>query len=126
MQLGVKHLLDIESLSREQIELILSTAQKFQTASGSAPSRNKSLAGKIVVTAFFEASTRTLMSFEIAAARLGADVMKVSTELSSIVKGETLRDTGDESGRDGPRRADYPPRPNRAHRTQRPRSSRLR
>ena len=93
MQLGVKHLLDIESLSREQIELILSTAQKFQTASGSAPSRNKSLAGKIVVTAFFEASTRTLMSFEIAAARLGADVMKVSTELSSIVKGETLRDT---------------------------------
>ena len=93
MQLGVKHLLDIESLSREQIELILSTAQKFQASSGSAPLRNKSLAGKIVVTAFFEASTRTLMSFEIAAARLGADVMKVSTELSSIVKGETLRDT---------------------------------
>lgn len=93
MRLGVKHLLDIESLSREQIELILSTAQKFQPASGSPPSRNKSLAGKIVVTAFFEASTRTLMSFEIAAARLGADVMKVSTELSSIVKGETLRDT---------------------------------
>ncbi len=93
MQLGVKHLLDIESLSREQIELILSTAQKFQPSSGSAPPRNKSLAGKIVVTAFFEASTRTLMSFEIAAARLGADVMKVSTELSSIVKGETLRDT---------------------------------
>ena len=93
MRLGVKHLLDIESLSREQIELILSTAQKFQPASGSPPARNKSLAGKIVVTAFFEASTRTLMSFEIAAARLGADVMKVSTELSSIVKGETLRDT---------------------------------
>ena len=93
MRLGVKHLLDIESLSREQIELILSTAQKFQPASGSPPARNKSLAGKIVVTAFFEASTRTLMSFEIAAARLGADVMNVSTELSSIVKGETLRDT---------------------------------
>ena len=93
MRLGVKHLLDIESLSREQIELILSTAQKFQPVSGSPPLRNKSLAGKIVVTAFFEASTRTLMSFEIAAARLGADVMHVSTELSSIVKGETLRDT---------------------------------
>ena len=93
MRLGVKHLLDIESLSREQIELILSTAQKFQPASGSPPARNKSLAGKIVVAAFFEASTRTLMSFEIAAARLGADVMNVSTELSSIVKGETLRDT---------------------------------
>ena len=93
MRLGVKHLLDIESLSREQIQLILSTAQKFQPASGSPPARNKSLAGKIVVTAFFEASTRTLMSFEIAAARLGADVMNVSTELSSIVKGETLRDT---------------------------------
>ena len=93
MRLGVKHLLDIESLDRDQIELILSTAQKFRSVSGSPPSRNKSLAGKIVVTAFFEASTRTLMSFEIAAVRLGADVMNVSTELSSIVKGETLRDT---------------------------------
>ncbi len=93
MGLGVRHLLGIDTLSREQIELILSTAQQFQVKPGSTLPRHHSLAGKFVVTAFFEASTRTLMSFEIAARRLGADVLNVSTELSSTVKGETLLDT---------------------------------
>ena len=89
----MKHLLGIDVLTREQIELILSTAQQFQVKPGSTLTRRNSLAGKFVVMAFFEASTRTLMSFEIAARCLGADVLNVSTELSSTVKGETLLDT---------------------------------
>ncbi len=96
MGLGVRHLLGIENLTRKQIELILSTAQEFQAKPNkpdAPPPRSNLLEGKTVVTAFFEASTRTLMSFEIAARRLGADIFHVSTELSSIVKGETLLDT---------------------------------
>jgi len=79
-----KHLLDIESLSADEIDLVLERAEKVKPGT---------LAGRTVVNVFFEASTRTRTSFEIAAKRLGAQVVNVSSSFSSATKGETLLDT---------------------------------
>jgi aspartate carbamoyltransferase catalytic subunit len=94
--LSTRHLLGIEPLSVEDIELILSTAQKYQSRTAretrSVP-RSEILKGKTLVLAFFEASTRTRVSFEMAAQRLGMSTVNLLTEASSVQKGESLLDT---------------------------------
>lgn len=95
-RLSQRHLLGIEPLSREDIELVLATAKKYQTrvASEIRPvPRLDLLKGKNLVLAFFEPSTRTRVSFEIAAQRLGMDVVNLAMEASSVQKGESLLDT---------------------------------
>jgi aspartate carbamoyltransferase catalytic subunit len=86
-------LLDIESLSRRDIEAILSRSKDFQPAPGQPFKRVQILQGRTIVNLFFEASTRTRTSFEIAAKRLGADVLSITTSGSSVSKGESLVDT---------------------------------
>ncbi len=89
-----KDLLGLEELSRAEIELILSTAESFKEVSTREIKKVPALRGKTVVNLFYEPSTRTRVSFEIAAKRLSADVINVLTEASSVRKGETLIDTG--------------------------------
>jgi aspartate carbamoyltransferase catalytic subunit len=88
-----KGLLDIESLAREEIEAILQRSKYFQPAAGESFRRMETQKGRTVVNLFFEASTRTRMSFEIAAKRLGADVLSIAASGSSVSKGESLVDT---------------------------------
>lgn len=88
-----KGLLDIESLTREDIEAILSRSKDFQPPPGEPYKRFETLRGRTVVNLFFEASTRTRTSFEIAAKRLGADTLSITASGSSISKGESLVDT---------------------------------
>jgi aspartate carbamoyltransferase catalytic subunit len=87
-----KDLLTIRELERADIELILETAREIKQR----PSHLKDtpLAGRTVVNLFVEPSTRTRTSFELAARRLGADVISIDSESSSFRKGETLKDTG--------------------------------
>jgi len=89
-----KDLLGLEDLSRKEIELILSTAESFKEVSSREIKKVPALRGKTVVNLFYEPSTRTRVSFEVAAKRLSADVINITTETSSIKKGETLIDTG--------------------------------
>ena len=89
----IKHLLGIEDLSVEQIQLILDTSESFREISTRAIKKVPTLRGKTVVNLFFEASTRTRTSFEIAAKRLSADAINIAASTSSVVKGETLYDT---------------------------------
>lgn len=89
-----RHLLDIERLSAADIEFLLERAEHFDRQNRSGQKKSAQLAGKTVVTMFFEPSTRTRISFEIAAQRLGADTVNFSSEQSSFAKkGETLLDT---------------------------------
>lgn len=89
-----KDLLGLEDLSKEEIELILATAESFKEVSTREIKKVPALRGKTVVNLFYEPSTRTRVSFEVAAKRLSADVITISTETSSVKKGETLIDTG--------------------------------
>ena len=89
-----KDLLGLEYLSREEIELILTTAESFKEVSTREIKKVPALRGKTVVNLFYEPSTRTRVSFEVAAKRLSADVINIATEASSVRKGETLIDTG--------------------------------
>jgi len=89
-----KDLLGLEDLSKEEIELILSTAESFKEVSSREIKKVPALRGKTVVNLFYEPSTRTRVSFEVAAKRLSADVINIATETSSVKKGETLIDTG--------------------------------
>ncbi|MBI4411215.1 MAG: aspartate carbamoyltransferase catalytic subunit [Deltaproteobacteria bacterium] len=93
MQLARKDLLGIESLSKKEIELILETAKTFQEISTREVKKVPTLRGKTVINLFFEDSTRTRTSFEIAGKRLSADVINISQKGSSVAKGETLLDT---------------------------------
>jgi aspartate carbamoyltransferase catalytic subunit len=86
-------LLDIESLDRTEIEAILDRAHFFQPAENESYRRLDALRGKTIVNLFFEASTRTRVSFEIAAKRLGADIVTIAAQGSSVSKGESLVDT---------------------------------
>src|SRR3954447_12467296 len=86
-------LLDIESLARRDIEVILARSKEFQPARGETFRRLNTLRGKTVVNLFFENSTRTRTSFEIAAKRLGADILSITAAGSSVSKGESLVDT---------------------------------
>ena len=88
-----KHLLDIESLTPEEILTVLDTARAFKAVGERAIKKVPALRGKTVVNLFVEPSTRTRISFELAAQRLTADVINFSAEASSLKKGETLKDT---------------------------------
>ena len=88
-----RHLLGIEGLSRADIEAILDLAETYVALNRQADKRADALAGLTQINMFFEASTRTQASFELAGKRLGADVMNMSVAASSVKKGETLIDT---------------------------------
>src|SRR5277367_3799063 len=88
-----KHLLDIQSLTAEEIVTVLDTAKAFKAVGTRAIKKVPALRGKTVVNLFIEPSTRTRISFELAAQRLSADVINFSAEASSLKKGETLKDT---------------------------------
>jgi aspartate carbamoyltransferase catalytic subunit len=93
MKFEKKDLLGIKDLSVEEINLILDTAESFMEVSKREIKKVPTLRGKTVVNLFFEASTRTRTSFEIAAKRLSADAVNISSSTSSVVKGESLIDT---------------------------------
>jgi aspartate carbamoyltransferase catalytic subunit len=88
-----KHLLGLEELSAREIEFILNTADTFKEVSTRSIKKVPALRGRVVVNAFWEASTRTRTSFELAAQRLSADVIDFAEKGSSVSKGETLVDT---------------------------------
>lgn len=93
MSLKQKDLLSLAPLSVDEIKLILETADSFKEVTGREIKKVPALRGKTVVNLFFEPSTRTRTSFELAAKRLSADVINFSPSSSSVVKGETLLDT---------------------------------
>lgn len=93
MNLNKKDLLGIEDLSKEEILFILETAKSFREVLDRPIRKVPTLRGKTVVNLFFEFSTRTRMSFELAEKRLNADILNFSASTSSVVKGETLLDT---------------------------------
>lgn len=88
-----KHLLDIQSLSADEIITVLDTAKAFKAVGERVIKKVPALRGKTVVNLFIEPSTRTRISFELAALRLTADVINFTAEASSLKKGETLKDT---------------------------------
>ncbi|MDQ2768491.1 MAG: aspartate carbamoyltransferase catalytic subunit [Gemmatimonadota bacterium] len=88
-----KDLLDLESLTPDQIKLVLDTAVPFKEISERAIKKVPALRGQTIVNLFFEASTRTRISFEFAEKRLSADTVSVASSGSSVSKGETLVDT---------------------------------
>ncbi len=94
MPLRNKDLLTIEQLSVDEIKLILDTADSMKEISTRDIKKVPTLRGKTVINLFYEPSTRTRTSFEIAGKRLSADVVNISTSTSSVVKGEILKDTG--------------------------------
>jgi aspartate carbamoyltransferase catalytic subunit len=93
MSLKRKDLLSLAPLSVDEIMLVLDTADSFKEVTGREIKKVPALRGKTVVNLFFEPSTRTRTSFELAAKRLSADVINFSPSSSSVVKGETLLDT---------------------------------
>jgi aspartate carbamoyltransferase catalytic subunit len=88
-----RHLLSIVDLSREDIEHILRRAESFAEVSGREIKKVPTLRGRTVINLFYEASTRTSSSFELAAKRLSADLVSVKESGSSVEKGESLKDT---------------------------------
>jgi aspartate carbamoyltransferase catalytic subunit len=94
MELKNKDLISINDVSPEEISLILDTAVSMKEISSREIKKVPTLRGKTIVNLFYEASTRTRTSFEIAGKRLSADVINISASSSSVVKGETLEDTG--------------------------------
>ena len=88
-----KHILGLDHLSVPDIEFILNTAESFKEISARAIKKVPVLRGKTVVTLFFEPSTRTRLSFDIAAKRMSADTFSITASTSSTTKGETLADT---------------------------------
>ena len=93
MQFAKKDILDMESLSVDEITLILDTAQQMKEISKRPVKKVPTLRGKTIVLFFYEPSTRTRTSFDIAAKRLSADSISISGSASSLIKGETLVDT---------------------------------
>lgn len=91
--LGHRHLLGIEGLSRAEIIGLLDLSEEFVDLNRQIEKKTASLRGRTLINLFFEVSTRTQASFELAGKRLGADVMNMSVSSSSIRKGETLIDT---------------------------------
>ena len=89
----LRHLITLEHVSRAQLVELLDRAESFLTPAGDYPARSSALAGRTVANLFFEPSTRTRASFELAARRLGADVLSLDVSMSSRAKGESLLDT---------------------------------
>ena len=90
-----KDFLDIASLSREEVDLLLDQATPFKELFTRSVKKVPTLKGKSVLMLFYEPSTRTLSSFEVAAKRLSADVIELDVPHSSVTKGETVKDTVD-------------------------------
>ena len=88
-----RHLLDLQSLSAEDITVVLDTARHFKAVGERSIKKVPALRGRTVVNLFVEPSTRTRISFELAALRLSADVINFTADASSLKKGETLKDT---------------------------------
>ena len=93
MPLKSKHLLGLEGVQKEDIQSILDTATSFREVLDRPIKKVPTLQGKTIVNLFFESSTRTRISFELAERRLSADVVNFSADASSVKKGETLKDT---------------------------------
>jgi aspartate carbamoyltransferase catalytic subunit len=93
MKLGKKDILGIQDMTVDEINLVLDTAESFLEISTRDIKKVPTLRGKSVINLFYEASTRTRTSFEIAGKRLSADTINISASTSSVVKGETLMDT---------------------------------
>ena len=90
---SLRHLLTLETLTRAQLERLLDSAQTYVRPLGERPPRSTALAGLTVANLFTEPSTRTRVSFELAAKRLGAEAVNLEVQLSSRVKGESMLDT---------------------------------
>src|SRR5216117_4140975 len=88
-----RHLISIRDLSRDDVERLLGTARNFERSLERELKKLPTLRGKTVVNLFYESSTRTSSSFELAAKRLSADTMSIKAEGSSVDKGESLKDT---------------------------------
>ncbi|HDQ04266.1 MAG TPA: aspartate carbamoyltransferase, partial [Deltaproteobacteria bacterium] len=93
MKLNKKDILGMQQFSAEEINLVLETAESFLEVSTREIKKVPTLRGKTIINLFYEASTRTRTSFEIAGKRLSADTINISASTSSVVKGETLIDT---------------------------------
>ena len=93
MGLSSRHLLGLQGMPKDDIQLILDTAVSFKEILNRPIKKVPTLQGKTVVNLFFENSTRTRTSFELAERRLSADVVSFATSTSSVAKGETLKDT---------------------------------
>ncbi|MDI6778873.1 MAG: aspartate carbamoyltransferase catalytic subunit [Bacteroidota bacterium] len=93
MPISSRHLLGLEGVPKEDIQLILDTATTFREVLDRPIKRVPTLQGKTIVNLFFESSTRTRISFELAERRLSADVVNFAVAGSSVAKGETLKDT---------------------------------
>ncbi|HEY1992470.1 MAG TPA: aspartate carbamoyltransferase catalytic subunit [Gammaproteobacteria bacterium] len=89
----LRHLLTLDGVDRQTLTNLLDRADSFRATPGESPRRHTWLAGRTVANLFFEPSTRTRASFELAARRLGADVLNLDIAASSAVKGESLEDT---------------------------------
>src|SRR6266545_6846139 len=98
----MKHLLGIEGLSREEVERILDRAESFAEVGKRDIKKVPTLRGRTIVSLFYESSTRTSSSFELAAKRLSADVVSIKSTGSSVDKGESLKDTIATLGAYGP------------------------
>mgnify|MGYP001812140856 CR=1 FL=1 len=90
---NLRHLLTLNGLDKDMLVGLLDDAQKFVTLPGDSAARSQSLAGRTVANLFFEASTRTRASFDLAGKRLGADVLNLDVNTSSRKKGESILDT---------------------------------
>src|SRR3984957_8227499 len=93
MSLDSRHLISIDDLDRPGIERILDRADSFAEVAGREIKKVPALRGRTIVNLFYEASTRTSSSFELAAKRLSADVVSIRAAASSVTKGESLKDT---------------------------------
>ena len=89
----LRHLLSLKGLDRRLINDLMDQSEKYLRRPGEVPARDNSLAGRTVANLFFEASTRTRASFELAAKRMSADVLNLDVNTSSRIKGESILDT---------------------------------
>ena len=93
MSLHIKHLIGLQNVPKEDIEIILKSAKKFKEHFQTSKEKLTDLSGKTIANFFFEDSTRTRTSFELAEKRLSADVLNFSSSSSSLSKGESFKDT---------------------------------
>ncbi len=112
-----RHLLGIEGLSPLDITALLDLAETYVVQGRATDKKTALLKGRTLINLFFESSTRTQSSFELAGKRLGADVMNMSVKTSSVSKGETLIDTASTAERDAPRHSGGAPSGCRRRRT---------
>src|SRR5690349_24274310 len=98
----MKHMLGVDQLSREEMERVLERAEGFAEVGRRDIKKVPTLRGRTIVNLFYESSTRTSSSFELAAKRLSADVVSIKSSGSSVDKGESLKDTIATLGAYGP------------------------